>query len=230
VGVAVLAQIVAIVVLTAEQEFVLCSVGGPVGSAAMAATTLGGDTISVGIPFAGPPAAALFTYRRLQHPGNDAALIGWCWPVGVASTVALAVLVAVCAGVTGSVLRAVGAAVVASLAAIVSVVVVLSAMHHRPACELLLRGIDGGSRWLGERVPILPARRLGSSLGRLVESLGALQLSPRRAVVVPLVALANWPTAVPAWPRRWSPSAGRFPWKELLIIWSSGTGAPSAWD
>jgi putative heme transporter len=96
VGVAVLAQIVAVVALTAQQEFVLRSVGGHVSSVAMAATTLGGDTISVGIPFAGPPAAVLFTYRRLTAAGNDAALIGWSLATsGVASTVALALVVAV---------------------------------------------------------------------------------------------------------------------------------------
>ena len=225
VGVAVLAQIVAIVVLTAQQEFVLRSVGGHVGSAAMAATTLGGDTISVGIPFAGPPAAALFTYRRLQQAGNDAALIGWSLATsGVASTVALALLVAVGAGLTGSVLGAVGAAL-ASLVAVVPVVVVLSAMHHRPAREFLLRRIDGGSGWLAQRVPILPARRLGSSLARLVESFGALQLSPRRAVVALLVALANWLAAVACLAASVVAVGGTIPWQELLIIWSAGTGA-----
>jgi putative heme transporter len=127
VGVAVLAQIVAVVALTAQQEFVLRSVGGHVSSVAMAATTLGGDTISVGIPFAGPPAAVLFTYRRLTAAGNDAALIGWSLATsGVASTVALALVVAVGSALSGSVLGAVGAAL-ASLAAIVPVVVVLSA-------------------------------------------------------------------------------------------------------
>lgn len=149
VGVAVLAQVVAVVVLAAQQEFVLRSVGGHVGSVAMAATTLGGDTIAVGIPFAGPPAAALFTYRRLQAAGNDAALIGWSLATsGVASVVALALVVAVGSGLTGSVLGAVGAAL-ASLAAIVPMVAVLSAMHHRAARELLLRAIDRVSRWLG---------------------------------------------------------------------------------
>jgi uncharacterized protein (TIRG00374 family) len=225
VGVAVLAQVVAIGVLTAQQEIVLRSVGGHVGSAAMAATTLGGDTISVGIPFAGPPAAALFTYRRLQRAGNDAALIGWSLATsGVASTVALALLVAVGAGLTGSVLGAIGAAL-ASLAAVVPVVVVLSAMHRRPAREFLLRWIDRGSRWLSQRVPVLPARRLGGSLGRLVQSFGTLKLSPRRAVVVLLVALANWLAAVVCLAASVVAVGGTVPWAALLIVWSAGTGA-----
>jgi uncharacterized protein (TIRG00374 family) len=225
VGVAVLAQIVAIVALTAQQEFVLRSVGGHVGAVAMAATTLGGDTISVGIPFAGPPAAALFTYRRLQAAGNDAALIGWSLATsGVASVVALALVVAVGSGLTGSVLGAVGAAL-ASLAAIVPMVAVLSAMHHRAARELLLRAIDRGSRWLGRRAPILPATRLGSSLGRLVESFGALRLSPRRGLAVLALALVNWLAAVACLAASVGAVGGTIPWKELLIIWSAGTGA-----
>ena len=225
VGVAVLAQIVAVVVLTAQQEFVLRTVGGRVRSVDMAATTLGGDTISVAIPFAGPPAAALFTYRRLQVAGNDAATIGWSLATsGVASTVALALVVAVGAGLTGSIFGAVGAAL-ASLAAIVPVVVVLSAMHHRPAREFLLRGIDRGSRWSERRVPVLPAVRLGSSLGRLVESFGALRLSPRRGLVVLTLALVNWLAAVACLAASVIAVGGTIPWKELLIIWSVGTGA-----
>jgi uncharacterized protein (TIRG00374 family) len=225
VGVAVLAQIVAVAALAAQQEFVLRSVGGHVGSAAMAATTLGGDTIAVGIPFAGPPAAVLFTYRRLQAAGNDAALIGWSLATsGVASTVALALLVAVGSGLTGSVLGAVGAAL-ASLAAIVPTVVVLSAMHHRPAREFLLRAIDRGSRWLARRVSILPATRLGSALGRLVESFGALRLSPRRGLAVLALALVNWLAAVACLAASVIAVGGTIPWKELLIIWSAGTGA-----
>jgi putative heme transporter len=225
VGAAVLAQMAAVGVLTAQQEFVLRSVGGRVGSFAMTATTLGGDTISVGIPFAGPPAAALFTYRRLQAAGNDAALIGWSLATsGVASTVALALVVAVGAGLTGSVFGAVGAAL-ASLVAIVPVVVVLSAMHHRPAREFLLRGIDRGSCWLARRVPVLPAARLGSSLGRLVESFGALRLSPRRGLVVLTLALVNWLAAVACLAASVVAVGGTIPWKELLIIWSAGTGA-----
>jgi hypothetical protein len=87
--------------------------------------------------------------RRLQAAGNDAALIGWSLATsGVASVVALALVVAVGSGLTGSVLGAVGAAL-ASLAAIVPMVAVLSAMHHRAARELLLRAIDRVSRWLG---------------------------------------------------------------------------------
>ncbi|MCU1613630.1 MAG: rane protein of unknown function [Frankiales bacterium] len=225
VGVAVLAQIVAIVLLTAQQEFVLRSVGGHVGSVAMTATTLGGDTISVGIPFAGPPAAALFTYRRLQAAGNDAALIGWSLATsGVASTVGLALVVAVGSGLTGSVLGAIGAAL-ASLVAIVPVVVVLAAMHHRPAREFLLRGIDRGSRWLARRMPVLPAARLGSSLGRLVESFGALRLSPRRGLVVLALALVNWLAAVACLAASVVAVGGTIPWTDLLIIWSAGTGA-----
>jgi uncharacterized protein (TIRG00374 family) len=225
VGVAVLAQIVAIVVLTAQQEFVLRSVGGHVDSVAMATTTLGGDTISVGVPFAGPPAAALFTYRRLQAAGNAAALIGWTLATsGVASTVALALIVAVGSALTGSVLGAVGAAL-SSLAAVVPVGVVLSAMHHRPAREALLRAIDRGSRWLARRVSILPAARLGSSLGRLVESFGTLRLSPGRGLVVLALALVNWLAAVTCLAASVAAVGGTIPWKELLIIWSAGTGA-----
>ena len=88
-----------------------------------------------------------------------------------------------------------------------------------------MRAIDRVSRWLGRRAPILPATQLGSSLGRLVQSFGALRLSPRRGLAVPVLALVNWLVAVACLAASVVAVGGTIPWKELLIIWSAGTGA-----
>jgi putative heme transporter len=85
--------------------------------------------------------------------------------------------------------------------------------------------IDRSSRWLSPRVAGLPVTRLGSSLGRLVESFGALRLSPRRGLAVLALALMNWLAAVACLAALVTAVGGTIPWKELLIIWSAGTGA-----
>jgi uncharacterized membrane protein YbhN (UPF0104 family) len=225
VGVAVLAQAVSVAALSRQQEFVLRSVGGRVTSMSMAATTLAGDSIAVGLPLAGPPAAAVFTYRRLHSDGNDAALISWTLATsGVASTVALALVVAVGSGLTGSVLGALGAAL-AGVAAVVPVVAVAAAMRSPSAREHMLRGIGRASRWSARRLPVLPAARLGGFLQWLVQTFGVLRLTPRRGVLVLAFALANWLTTVACLAASVVAVGGVVPWKELLIIWSVGTGA-----
>jgi uncharacterized membrane protein YbhN (UPF0104 family) len=225
VGVAVLAQAVSVAALSRQQEFVLRSVGGRVTSMSMAATTLAGDSIAVGVPLAGPPAAGVLTYRRLHSDGNDAALISWTLATsGVASTVALALVVAVGSGLTGSVLGALGAAL-AGVAAVVPVVAVAAAMRSPSAREHMLRGIGRASRWSARRLPVLPAARLGGFLQWLVQTFGVLRLTPRRGVLVLAFALANWLTTVACLAASVVAVGGVVPWKELLIIWSVGTGA-----
>src|SRR6201747_2214305 len=98
----------------------------------------------------GPPPRGTLPHSGLASPPSSRARPprgGGAWPV------APALVVGVGAGLAGSGFGAVGAAL-ASLVAIVPVVVVLSAMHHRPAREVLLPGVDRRSPGVGERAAV----------------------------------------------------------------------------
>lgn len=222
---AVVLQLASVGGLAWQQASLVRAAGGRVGPGSILATTMAGDAISTGLPFAGPAAAAVFTWRRLHAAGNDSSVVAWALATsGIVATVSLALVVAVGAAVTGSAWGAVGAAL-ATGSAVLPALAVVAAMHRPSARATMLRVLERLASWSGRHLHHLPVRRWTDSLGGLVLVFGRVRLPPGQGIAVLGAATATWLATVGCLATSVLAVGGDVPWTALLLIWSAGTGA-----
>ncbi|NDI46675.1 lysylphosphatidylglycerol synthase transmembrane domain-containing protein [Goekera deserti] len=222
---AAVAEAVSMGALARQQARLLRAGGGHAPLNQVVATTYAGNTISVGLPVAGPAAGTLYTFRRLRELGNEPALVSWVLTVsGVFSTVSFAVVIAVGCVLVGSPAGVVGA-LLAGVVAVVPSVVLLLALRSPAAQERVVGWVVPVVGWVAARVRRLDGPRAQSAVSGLVRQLGSQRLGRRDAAVVAGWSLVNWLADAACLALALVAVDVPVPWTGILIAWAAGAGA-----
>jgi len=155
------------------------------------AITYAGNAISVSLPLAGSELSVGYTYRQYLARGFDAATAAWALVVGgVASTVALSVVVGVAAISSGNPGLATAGAVAAGLLVVGSVMIGASLRIARLAT--LVERVATLAVRAAQRVRLPPAGDPQQVVHKARRNLTSLHLTPVDWMIVAILATTNW--------------------------------------
>jgi uncharacterized membrane protein YbhN (UPF0104 family)/pimeloyl-ACP methyl ester carboxylesterase len=192
----------------------------------MLATVYAANAVSVSVPLAGPELATAFTFRRITRQGADAPLAGWSLLAGgVASTAAVALVLAVGGLASGNVLAAATAIPGGVLAA--AVLVAFAGAARRPR---LRSALERPASWVlqhGSRLVHRPVADPGQVIRVWAGRLGELRLSPAGWMKVTGWAAANWLADAGVLAVSILAVGAAVPWPDLLLAYGAGIAAQS---
>jgi len=224
----VLVQLASMQCLVQQQRVLLRAGGGGASVGAATSTIYAGNTISTSLPFAGVPAGAAYTYRRLHALGNGPALVSWALALsGIAATTTLAVVVAFGSAMTSSPVGALGA-FVATAAGVLPVLGIVLAFRHARTRALLVRLASRVVRLLGRWVPALRNGSVEERIDEFLTSLGSFRLGVRAGAATGLYALVNWVLDAACLALALVAVGADIPWQGLVLAWAAGTLASAA--
>jgi hypothetical protein len=212
--------------LARQQRRLLRAGGGNAPLSAVIATTYAGNTISVGLPVAGPAAGTLYTFRRLRELGNEPAVVTWVLAVsGVFSTVAFALVVSVGAGMVGRTAGIIGA-VLAGLVAVAPGLAFVAASRSATARARLVGALRSLGRWAARRTSLSGAvARIEDAAVGFVRHLGQQRVAPVDGAMAFGWSLVNWLADVACLAFALEAVGADVPWQGLLLAWAAGAGA-----
>jgi putative heme transporter len=192
--------------------------------AAVTAVTYAGNAISVSLPLAGAGAGTAFSFRQFRHRGADQAVASWALGMsGLISSFAFGVVLAAGALTSGN--PAAGAfGLIGVVLSVAPGVVVLLALRHQPARQLISRVavtlICGLSR-LAKRPTAQPRPVVDSFLDRFAQiSVPAVYF----AEVFGLL-LGNWVMDGLGLAFAIRATGAAIPWRGLFLAYGAGIGA-----
>ncbi len=219
---AVLAQLVSMQALVAQQRLLLRAGGGTGPFGSLTVTVYGANAIAVGLPLAGSAASIAYTFRRMRDLGNSSVLVSWTLAVsGVCSTISLAAVVAVGSAFTGS---AIGATIasLASIAVVIPVLVLLAVTRSAEAKHLVVRLVQHllapFARWSRSLRPevVVPA------VEGVLTAVGAIRPGAGKAVGAAALALANWVLDAVCLALALQAVGVQVPWPGVVLAWAAG--------
>ena len=224
-AVAIALELLSMGALARQQSRLLRAGGGQAPLSSVMATTYAGNTISVGLPVAGPAAGTLYTFRRYKELGNEPALVSWVLAVsGVFSTASFALCIAVGCVLVGTWAGILGA-VLALVVAVVPAVVFSIAIRNAPARDWLIGVLCSAARWAAARVRRLDAAQLQTAAAGFLRQLGRQRLGARESGAAAGWSLVNWLADAACLGLAIHAVGANVPWQGLLLAWAAGAGA-----
>jgi len=192
----------------------------------MVAITYAGNAISVSLPVAGSGLGTAYQYRAYTDRGASRDVAAWVLAVsGVVSTVAFALVLVAGALASGSGTGAVAGGAAGLILALPVATLVVAIRHDGARRRVTRQATRVVTRT--QRVIRRPAGDPGQLVGRWIDQLAGLRLSPGSWSLVWGLSAVNWLADVACLGFAMAAVGAPVPWKGLILAWGAGAAAAS---